>query len=434
MKVSVVKQPGFYVVDHKFEAPLSYLEDRKEKIDLFARELVSTDNAGRETMPYLVFFQGGPGNPSPRPVGYMGWMKRALRDFRVLLLDQRGTGRSSPISYQTLEKFDSPQDKADYLLNFRADSIVCDAELIRSQLIGEKTKWYGLGQSYGGFCLATYLSKSPEGLAGALITGGLPPVGVDIDDIYRATYKRCLRRNERYYERYQDDVDKVNQIVDYLIENKVLLPGGGLLTPERFQQLGISFGMTNGFEQVHYLIEDPFVKSGSRAELSYQFLKGVEGLQTFETTPIYSLLHEAIYCESNASNWSAHRIRDEFPQFNARSTSDTRFFTGEMIYPWMFDQYDYLHPMKEAAEILAKYDKWPALYDMEKLKENKVKVSACVYHDDMYVEREYSENLANIMGNTKIWVTNEYDHNGLRMDGYKIIDRLLTMLKGDTEH
>jgi pimeloyl-ACP methyl ester carboxylesterase len=26
-----------------------------------------------------------------------GWLPRALRDFRVLMLDQRGTGRSSPV-------------------------------------------------------------------------------------------------------------------------------------------------------------------------------------------------------------------------------------------------------------------------------------------------------------------------------------------------
>ena len=56
---------------------------------------------------------------------------------------------------------------------------------------------------------------------------------------------------------------------------------------------------------------------------------------------------------------------------------------------------------------------------------------ALVYHEDMYVEREYSEETANIIGGSRLWVTNEYEHNGLRQDGYRILDRLLSMLKGE---
>jgi len=48
-----------------------------------------------------------------------------------LLLDQRGTGRSTPISYQSLARFQAPQEQADYLKLFRADNIVRDAEWIR---------------------------------------------------------------------------------------------------------------------------------------------------------------------------------------------------------------------------------------------------------------------------------------------------------------
>ena len=45
-----------------------------------------------------VFLQGGPGFEATRPTSPpSGWMKRALADYRVLLLDQRGTGRSTPV-------------------------------------------------------------------------------------------------------------------------------------------------------------------------------------------------------------------------------------------------------------------------------------------------------------------------------------------------
>ena len=65
--------------------------------------------------------------------------------------------------------------------------------------------------------------------------------------------------------------------------------------------------------------------------------------------------------EGAASNWSAERVRAEFPEFSL--DADPPLFTGEMIYPWMFDDYANLRPLKEAAEILAAADDWPALYD-----------------------------------------------------------------------
>ena len=191
--------------------------------------------------------------------------------------------------------------------------------------------------------------------------------------------------------------------------------------------------MSDGFEQVHYLVEDAFVSVNGRKELSFGFLRGFEQLQSFETNPIYVLLHEAIYCENQASNWSAHRVREEFPQFSSEGIDGgTRVnFTGEMIYPWMLEQYDYLAPLKETANILAEFKDWPALYDQEQLRKNKVPVKALVYNDDMYVEREFSEKVADAMGNTTLWMTNEYEHNGLRQDGYRIVDRLLAMLRGE---
>ena len=59
-----------------------------------------------------------------------------------------------------------------------------------------------------------------------------------------------------------------------------------------------------------------------------------------------------------------------------------------MIYPWMFDVYPQLKPLKEAAEILAQDETWPRLYDAERLARNAVPVAAAVYYDDMYVDRK----------------------------------------------
>ena len=155
--------PGLVLTDHTFRVPLDHARPDAETIEVFAREVVSPARAG-DKLPWLVFFQGGPGAAAPRPMGKDGWLKRALQDYRVLLLDQRGTGRSTPVTAQTLARFESPQAMADYLKHFRADAIVRDAEHIRRQLLGEQERWSVLGQSFGGFCVTSYLSLAPQGL------------------------------------------------------------------------------------------------------------------------------------------------------------------------------------------------------------------------------------------------------------------------------
>ena len=49
------------------------------------------------------------------------------------------------------------------------------------------------------------------------------------------------------------------------------------------------------------------------------------------------------------------------------------------IFPSTFDDYANLRAWKGAAEILAKDDSWVALYDLEQLSKNEVKVSAATY-------------------------------------------------------
>jgi hypothetical protein len=106
-------------------------------------------------------------------------------------------------------------------------------------------------------------------------------------------------------------------------------------------------------------------------------------------------------------------------------------FTGEMVYPWMLDEYRYLRPLKETAEILASYNGWPRLYDKSTLQSNDVPCAAAIYYNDMYVERTLSEETAQNIRGIKLWVTNEYEHNGLRVDGEKVVGRLLGMLHGE---
>jgi pimeloyl-ACP methyl ester carboxylesterase len=167
-----------------FTVPLDHSRPDGPTIEVLAREVVAATKVEAD-LPWLIYLQGGPGGASPRPMSASGWIGRATQDYRVLLLDQRGTGRSTAVTARTASTR-TPAELAAYLRHFRADSIVRDAELIRAQLSPDKP-WTTLGTSYGGFITLTYLSLAPEGLKTCLITGGLPGLDTIADDVYSRT-------------------------------------------------------------------------------------------------------------------------------------------------------------------------------------------------------------------------------------------------------
>lgn len=412
MRMATNHVPGLELSEHEFEVPLDHSRPRGPALKVFAREVVARARRN-DRLPWLVFFQGGPGTEAPRPLGARdpSWLDRALQDYRVLLLDQRGTGRSTPVARLTDM---AAETQADYLRHFRADAIVRDAEHIRRELGVER--WSALGQSFGGFCLLHYLSFAPEGLAEAFFTGGLPPLERHPDDVYRATYRRVAGRNRAYYARYPEDRDRVLRILERLETEDVHLPSGDRLTPRRFRQLGNMLGSSTGLEKLHYILELPFA--------SQAFLHDVDGAYPFARNPLYAVIHEACYASGCATRWSAERVLpDEFRK-------DPALFTGEHVYPWMLEEYGALRPLAEAARILADHD-WPPLYDSERLRANDVPAAAAIYAEDMYVDRAYSEETAATIRGLRPWITNEYQHDGLRADGGRVLGRLLDLVHGD---
>jgi len=70
----------------------------------------------------------------------------------------------------------------------------------------------------------------------------------------------------------------------------------------------------------------------------------VDSWHAWDSNPLYAVLHESIYCQGGASAWAAERVRGEAPFAElfdaiARAEADLPvYFTGEMIFPWMFDE------------------------------------------------------------------------------------------------
>ena len=401
------RAPGVILTEREHLVPLEHGTTVGPNITVFTRQVAAP---GGEKRPYLLFLQGGPGFEAARPTSPpTGWMKRALQDYRVLLLDQRGTGRSTPVG-GTIPG-DTPQEQADYLKNFRADSIVRDAELIRAELGGER--WSVLGQSFGGFTSMTYLSIAPEGLREAFITGGLSPIGRPVDDVYAATYVRLLDKNRAYFAHYPGDRVRTRDILQRLDDEDVRLPSGDRLTARRFRQLGMWLGDSAGFELLHHVLELPV---GSNA-----FLHDAEHGVRFGRNPIYATLHESSYADGVATRWSAARLLPA-------EVEEEGLFTGEHIFPWMWEDYNALHGHRAAAALVAEHT-WPRLYDADRLRHNEVEVAATIYVNDLYVERAFAEETAAAIRGLRPWITNEFEHNGLRADGERVLGRLIDLVR-----
>ncbi|MGW7516111.1 alpha/beta fold hydrolase [Streptomyces sp. NPDC054796] len=436
MTTAPYRHDGLVCTDHTLDVPLDHARPEGPSITLFAREVTA---AGRErdVLPLLLWLQGGPGGRAERPHAAGAWLRRALKDYRVVLMDQRGTGRSTPADRRTLAVHGDAAATAAYLGHFRADSIVRDAELLRRHLNeqrhGERERdrpWSVLGQSFGGFCALTYLSLAPEGLDQVFITGGLPTLTGHADDVYRAAYARTLAQNARYFDRYPGDQRLADEVAAHLAAHDVRTPSGERLSVRRFQTMGINFGQASSFDALHYLLEGAFVTGPRGPELSDTFLRGVDATVSFAQRPLYAVLHEPIYAQGGSPTaWSAHRVREEFPAF-APDTDGPLRFTGEMIYPWQFEEDPALVPLRDAAQLLAERADWPALYDLDRLAANEVPVVAAVYYDDMFVDRGHALETADAVRGLRPWITNTHAHDGVRVDA-GVLDRLLEMARGE---
>jgi hypothetical protein len=125
---------------------------------------------------------------------------------------------------------------------------------------------------------------------------------------------------------------------------------------------------------------------------------------------------------------SGHRAPRSFPPL-PNEVEEKRYFTAEHLFPWMWDDYAALRPHRAAAHVLAEHE-WPKLNDADRLHENKVPVAPTIYVNDLYVEREFELETTALIKGLRPWITNEYEHNGLRADGERVLHRLIELARG----
>lgn len=429
----------FLVSELFFEVPKDYSNQTLGVLQLFGRSVTKherpivppseTEKKQAEQKPWLVFLQGGPGFGNPEPQDSPVTRTALDRGYQVLFLDYRGVGLSSPVSAAALALQGDAQKQADHLKLLRQDNIVNDLEAVRAYLTKdfpeEKKKWSLFGQSFGGFVSLTYLSKFPQGLREVFLTGGLAPVGKKPEQVYEATFKKVAERNQAYYEKYPEDIEAVHQVARFIQQKKkVSLPGGGFLTVPRLLTLGLAFGAHGGLDSVHSTILKLKTDLDQFGFFTRASLTNLEDATSFDSNIIYAILHEAIYTEKPgiASNWAAYRVGKSLEEFSwlekepaiSEFTAPPLYFSGEMIFPLHFETYPELIELREAAELLAKFDEWPDLYDEEQLRKNTVPVYAASYIDDMYVDYEFAKDTAALVKGSKVFETNQLYHSALR--------------------
>jgi pimeloyl-ACP methyl ester carboxylesterase len=445
-KNSYIAPKSLHVTEFFFQVPLDHSKPHDKTITLFAncvtKHISGTgDSSSDPPKRYLVYLQGGPGFGNAAPQDHPLTATALDKGYQLLLLDHRGTGLSTPVSARMLEALGDVDAQVEYMKLMRQDNTVRDCEAVRKCLTEnwpENLKAWALhGQSYGGWISFSYLSMHPEGLKEVFLTGGIPPVGVHIDDVLKKTFSKVTKRNKVYFNKFPQDQDALKQIVKHIEDEggELALPAGGTLTTPRLMNLGYSLGFHGGIDSIHSTILSLKASLDQFGFLSRACLSSLEAVMSFDTNIIYAVIHEAIYCDGAvASDWSAQRVGSQMLGYwwlredRAKQEPDEPlYFSGEHVFPFFFDTYDELRSLKQVAEKLAKKNDWPRLYDEQKLRDNKVPVYAASYIEDLYVDHDLASATAKMVKNLKVYETNMLYHDAVRSKTDEVLPKLFAL-------
>jgi len=408
--VTTRRMQSLTVDDHRLDVPLVWGDEADHRTIGIHAAVVTRD--GGDDLPYLVFLQGGPGFEAPRPFDAPlapSWLGAALEHYRVVLLDQRGTGASTPIGDGDLDR--GVDALVEHLTHLRADAIVRDAEALRQELGVDR--WSVLGQSFGGFTTLAYLSTHADSIEHAYITGGLSAVGRTPDEVYSLTYDKMRDESERYYRRFPQHRDAMRRLVDRAADGRIELASGETVSVSRLRSLGMLLGSDDGWQTLWSLLESDPAGNAVAHDLAAALPFGPRN-------PLYLALHESSYADGHATRWSADRVEpDDFRE-------DPTLLTGEHVRRDWLDTVPGWRPWRDAVLQLAEVE-WP-LYDAEALAASEARGAAAVYVHDVFVPLEFSLETARLLPGVVPWITSEHEHSGLRSG--PVLKRLIELAHG----
>ena len=124
-------------------------------------------------------------------------------------------------------------------------------------------------------------------------------------------------------------------------------------------------------------------------------------------------------------------MRDGKPEFGADERPLN--FTGEAMFPWMFEQESALRPFRPAMDLLMEDTHFGVIYDENSWPAMRCRCRPPFTFDDMYVDSGMQLDTLSRVGNSHYWTTNEFEHDGLH--GSLVFKHLYTeaLNRGDLE-
>ena len=281
---------------------------------MFAREVSPPARPPAEDLPWLVFLQGGPGRPRRgRPAGRPGWTGRC-DDYRVLLLDQRGTGRSTPVNRRTLAGLGPPQAQAEYLRTSGPTRSCADAELIRRRAHRRRAVERARAE------LRRILHGDlPVAGAGGAARGvhhrRAARPGASADEVYRRDLSEGgARRTRRTTRATRRTCERARRIARHLAAGDVRLPGGAPLTVRGVPVARPACsGASTGSHELHYLLEDAFDGRRARRRLP---VPGGAAADLRGRAAVRRCCTRRATRRARPTGWAAQRVRAEFGEFD----------------------------------------------------------------------------------------------------------------------
>src|SRR5699024_6138409 len=237
------------------------------------------------------------GNEAPRALAAQfspPWLAAALKAYRVLMLDRRGTGKPAPITHESLAEGTGALVGPLHVL--RAAAIARAAEAPHEHR-GAPT-CDPLGQSFGGFPTLAYLSTNAASLDRVFITGGLSAVGRAPAEVYAATYDKMRTANEAYYRRFPEHREAVRRLVDLAGQGRIVLPDGEVVSISRVRSLGMLLGSDDGWQTLWSLLDQDPATNAFRHDLA-------RAMPFTGRNPLYYVFHESSYADGHPTNWAA---------------------------------------------------------------------------------------------------------------------------------
>ena len=318
MPIAEYTIPGMHMRDHLVPVPLDWSRPDGATSHRGVRARGGRPGAPQDDdLPLLVFLQGGPGGKSPRPVpGSPPWLAEALKTHRVILPDQRGTGRSTRIESATMAQFADGEAAADYLALFRADFDrrrfrACPQNPVRRQAMGiARPELWRLPDADLSF------ARRPRRSAPATSPAASPACGPRPTRSIGAPIRAPPARRRATTSASRTTSPASPRSPTSSTANDVRLPDGDRLTVKRLQTVGIDLGMAPGFENVHWLIDEAFSSPG---RLSDHFLAAVMAPDQLRwRSALRRAAGEHLRPWPGATGWAAERVRAEHPAFARR--------------------------------------------------------------------------------------------------------------------